>query len=108
MALLLDSRTLPASERIAATNAALSSTEIPAILRYDTSRGPVGHRLDYWDLGPGTHVTQIMGSGLRVTRGRSNCARRPRNASALAFIGVLSRPSRIAAPTSFWSPGTSP
>ena len=69
MALLLDTRTLPAGERIAAANAALSSTEVPAVFRYDTSGGPVGHRFDYWDLGPGTHVTRIMGSGLGITRG---------------------------------------
>lgn len=69
MALLLDTRTLPAGERIAAANAALSSTEVPAVFRYDTSGGPVGHRFDYWDLGPGVHITRIMGSGLGITRG---------------------------------------
>lgn len=69
MVLLLDTRTLPADERIAAANAALSSTEVPAVFRYDTSGGPVGHRFDYWDLGPGVHVTRIMGSGLGITRG---------------------------------------
>jgi len=41
---------LPAGERIEAANAALSSTEVPAILRYDTSGGELGHRLDHWDL----------------------------------------------------------
>jgi len=69
MTLLLDTRTLAASERIEAANAALSSTEIPAIFHYGTSEGPVGHRFDYWDLGQGSHVTRIMGSALGITRG---------------------------------------
>lgn len=69
MALLLDTRTLPAIDRVGAANAALSSTDVPAIFRYDTSEGEIGHRLDYWDLGPGTHITKIMGSGLGITRG---------------------------------------
>jgi AraC-like DNA-binding protein len=69
MTLLLDTRTLAASERIEAANAALSSTEIPAIFDYGTSEGPVGHRFDYWDLGQGSHVTRIMGSALGITRG---------------------------------------
>jgi AraC-like DNA-binding protein len=69
MALLLDTRTLPAVDRIEATNAALADTDVPAIFRYDTSEGEVGHRLDYWDLGPGTHITRIVGSGLGITRG---------------------------------------
>ena len=69
MALLLDTRTLPAADRIEATNATLADTDVPAVFRYDTSRGQVGHRLDYWDLGPGTHITRIVGSGLGITRG---------------------------------------
>jgi AraC-like DNA-binding protein len=69
MALLLDTRTLPAADRIEATNAALADTDVPALFRYDTSEGAVGHRLDYWDLGPGTHITRIVGSGLGITRG---------------------------------------
>jgi hypothetical protein len=69
MTLLLDTRTLAASERIEAANAALSSTEIPAVFHYGTSEGPVGHRFDYWDLGQGSHVTRIMGSALGITRG---------------------------------------
>ena len=69
MTLLLDTRTLPAGERIEAANAALSSTEVPAILRYDTSGGELGHRLDHWDLGDGAHITRIMGSGLGIARG---------------------------------------
>ena len=69
MALLLDTRTLPAVDRIEATNAALADTDVPAIFRYNTSEGEVGHRLDYWDLGPGTHITRIVGSGLGITRG---------------------------------------
>ncbi len=36
MALLLDTRTLPAGDRIEATNAALADTDVPAIFRYDT------------------------------------------------------------------------
>lgn len=69
MSLLLDTRTLPAGDRIEATDAALASTDVPAIFRYDTSDGEVGHRLDYWDLGPGTHITRIVGSGVGITRG---------------------------------------
>jgi AraC family transcriptional activator of tynA and feaB len=66
---LLDTRTLPTGDRIEATNAALADTDVPAIFRYDTSVGQVGHRLDYWDVGPGTHITRIVGSGLGITRG---------------------------------------
>ena len=33
MALLLDTRTLPAIDRVGAANAALSSTDVPAIFR---------------------------------------------------------------------------
>jgi AraC-like DNA-binding protein len=69
LALLVDTRTLPAVDRIEAANAALSSTDVPAIFRYDASEGEVGHRLDYWDLGPGAHITRIVGSGLGITRG---------------------------------------
>jgi AraC-like DNA-binding protein len=29
----------------------------------------VGHRFDYWDLGPGVRITRMMGSGLSYTRG---------------------------------------
>jgi AraC-like DNA-binding protein len=69
MSLLLDTRTLPAGDRIEATDAALASTDVPAVFHYDNSGGAVGHRLDYWDLGPGTHITRIVGSGLGITRG---------------------------------------
>jgi AraC-like DNA-binding protein len=69
MAILLDTRTLPAGERIEAADAAMSDTEVPAVFSYDTSEGPVGHRFDHWDLGPGAHVTRIMGSGLGIARG---------------------------------------
>lgn len=69
MALLIDTRTLPASHRIEAINGALADTEVPAIYRYDTSGGGVGHRVDYWDLGPGAHITRIVGSGIGITRG---------------------------------------
>lgn len=70
MALLLDTRTLPAGERIVAASSVLCGTEASsAVFHYDQSGGAASHRFDYWDLGPGVHVNQIVGSGLGYTRG---------------------------------------
>lgn len=83
MALLLDTRTLPTGDRIEATNAALADTDVPAMFRYDTSRGEVGHRLDYWDLGrisPGSWAR-----GLALPGGPNNYAPRPPERIGLGF-----------------------
>src|ERR1700709_1160786 len=69
MTLLLDSRTLPTRERAAAMEAALSTNEVPCVFGFSASEDEIGHRVDYWDWGVGTHVTRILGSGLRITRG---------------------------------------
>lgn len=68
MALVLDSRTIPARERVAALNAAFSSSEVPQSVAYETD-GPIRHRMDLFSLGPGAHLLRNTGTGLRIIRG---------------------------------------
>ena len=68
MALVLDSRTIPERDRVAALNAAFSSSEVPQSVTYSTD-GPIRHRMDLLSLGPGAHLLRNTGTGLRIIRG---------------------------------------
>ena len=79
MALLLDTRTLPAVDRIEATNAALADTDVPAI----SGMTPLGSVATASTTGTWDRARISPGSWARgwITGGRSNCALRPRNGS---------------------------
>jgi hypothetical protein len=94
MALLLDTRTRPTGDRIEATNAALADTDVPAIFRYDTSRGEVGHRLDYWDLGPGTPHHPDRGLRAWHYPGAQTTTRRSPGTDRTTFLCRECSPSR--------------
>jgi AraC family transcriptional regulator, positive regulator of tynA and feaB len=68
VALVLDSQTIPERDRVAALNAAFSSSEVPQSVTYETD-GPVRHRMDLFSLGPGAHLLRNTGTGLRILRG---------------------------------------
>ncbi len=68
MALVLDSQTIPERDRVAALNAAFTSSELPQSVTYETD-GPVRHRMDVFSLGPGAHLLRNTGTGLRIIRG---------------------------------------
>jgi AraC family transcriptional activator of tynA and feaB len=68
VALVLDSQTFPARDRVAALNAAFSNSEVPQSVTYETN-GPIRHRMDLFNLGPGTHLLRNTGTGLRIIRG---------------------------------------
>ena len=66
MALVLDSQTIPERDRVEALNAAFRNSEAPQAVTYNTN-GPIRHRMDLFDLGPGTHLLRNTGTGLRCT-----------------------------------------
>jgi AraC family transcriptional activator of tynA and feaB len=67
VALVLDSQTIPERDRVEALNAAFSNSEVPQAVTYETN-GPIRHRMDLFDLGPGTHLLRNTGTGLRILR----------------------------------------
>ena len=67
MTLVLDSQTIPERDRVEAVNTAFSNSEVPQAVTYETN-GPIRHRMDLFDLGPGTHLLRNAGTGLRIVR----------------------------------------
>jgi AraC-like DNA-binding protein len=68
VALVLDSQTIPERDRVEVLNAAFSNSEVPQSVTYETN-GPIRHRMDLFNLGPGTHLLRNAGTGLRIVRG---------------------------------------
>lgn len=69
MVVVLDTGLLPVRERIDAGQDLLDDNEIPSINRLGGFADQLWHRFTLWDLGTGVHVTQVVGTGLRVLRG---------------------------------------
>ncbi|WP_067823464.1 helix-turn-helix domain-containing protein [Nocardia inohanensis] len=69
MVVVLDTGLLPLNERIDAGQDLLDDHEIPSINQLGAYAGQLWHRFTVWDLGLGVHVTQVVGTGLRVLRG---------------------------------------
>ena len=67
MPVVLNTRRLPRTDRIAAAAALLEGTDTPSGLRFDDDQH-LGHRFTGWHLADGVRALDIEGSGLRVTR----------------------------------------
>jgi AraC-like DNA-binding protein len=65
---------MPARDRVEALNAAFTSSEVPQSVTYATT-GPVRHRMELFDLGPGTHLLRNLGTGLHIIRGPGHVRR---------------------------------
>lgn len=74
MVLVLDSETVPEHNRVEALNASFGNSEVPQTVTYDTS-GPIRHRMELFNLGPGTHLLRNVGTGLRIVRGPGHVRR---------------------------------
>jgi AraC-like DNA-binding protein len=70
MGLLLDSRTLPAGERIDSVTALLNTREVPLTLHVGEHSGEIRHRVHFLDLAPGIHLVSTAGTELVVRRSR--------------------------------------
>ena len=68
MALVLGSQTIPERDREEVLNAAFSNSEVPQSVTYETN-GPIRHRMDLFNLGPGMHLLRNVGTGLHIVRG---------------------------------------
>ncbi|MFD7841516.1 hypothetical protein ACFV4K_01070, partial [Nocardia sp. NPDC059764] len=69
MVVVLDTGLLPVGERIEAAQDLLADTEIPSINQFEGVAGQLWHRFAVRELGAGVHVTQVVGTGMRVLRG---------------------------------------
>jgi AraC-like DNA-binding protein len=69
MALVVDTAQLGARDRIDAVNAAMSTSEVPHVIEHGMEADLIHHRLELWELGPGTHLLQMSGTRIRMVRG---------------------------------------
>jgi AraC-like DNA-binding protein len=67
--LLLDTAQVDPRDRIDAFNAAMSTTEVPHVIEHGCPASLVNERLEAWELGPGAHLLQQVGSPVRMVRG---------------------------------------
>jgi AraC family transcriptional regulator, positive regulator of tynA and feaB len=74
VARVLDSAAIAARDRVEALNAAFTNSEVPQSVTYATT-GPVRHRMELFDLGPGTHLLRNVGTGLHIIRGPGHVRR---------------------------------
>jgi hypothetical protein len=66
---MFDSDALPECDRAEALSSALSGAETPQSITFNTD-GPVHHRMEIFEFGPGVHMLRNTGTALHVVRNR--------------------------------------
>lgn len=83
MAVLLDTRRVPAADRLDSISAAMAGTTAPCAVRYDDAAEGIFTRIEAWRLG-GIDVWRNEASGMRMTRARRHLKADPDGRVAIA------------------------
>lgn len=89
MALVIDTSLLVERDRIAALEAAMSTTEVRHVLEHSMPDSPVHHRLDAWSLGQ-SHLLQTIGTPMRLMRGPRQIRAAAPERLAIGMLGKVS------------------
>lgn len=101
--LIFDSDTLPERDREDALNSVLCSVETPQSVTFN-AKGPVHHRMESFEFGPGVHMLRNTGTAVHLVRNLRHVRRGTREELAL-FVQTRGQAITTGGGASFWKPG---